>query len=782
MKGDTHLRKKSLSVLMLFFVAVVLLFNCKSVKVNAATEDRIWGQDRYQTASMIAFNGWKASNYAILVTGENYPDALAATPLSKKYDAPILLTEKNKLSSDTLNTLRALDVSEVFIIGGTGVINTEVYSMLVKYGYKVKRIAGENRYETSLEAAKLLGVNEGIFVVDGGHFGDALTVGPVAASLGMPIILTDKKSLDPKVEKYLQINKTKKSYVISSTTAVSESVVSKLSNVEIILGNDVYERNKAVLQKFKDALNFSNAYISTGNNFPDALAGGALASKNRNPLILTAAVPTEHTSSVIKDNKVSKLTVLGGEGAVATTTVYNLLSQTVNAVDYNNLSDNTDLTGEFVDENFKNEIHKVIGKDKGKPILYSDVRGVAGLDVHGRNISSLDGIEYFSELEYLYCYNNQLTSLDVSRNSKLTDLSCGANKLTSLDLSENTNLTKLGCSGNQLTVLDISNNTALTLIDCIENKIEKLDISNNTELTKLFCDKNRLKALDLSKNPDLTNLNCSSNQILTLDVSKNYKLDILICDKNSLTSLDLKGNPNITMLHCDSNQLRTLDLSENIWLREISCWKNSLTTLDVSKNTALFSLNCSENRLTTLDVSSNPKLVWLDCGFNQLTKLDVSKNTVLSNLTCGSNKLTTLDISSNTDLNRLICDFNQLTALDISKNINLTLLICNYNKLTKLDVSNNTKLIQLACSTNKITTLDLSNHSALTSLFCFSNQLTELDLSKNKALTFFDCQHNQIKTLYFYTDKVNSGCQYREQFTDSTHTKFIRTLVITTKQ
>jgi putative cell wall-binding protein/Leucine-rich repeat (LRR) protein len=767
---------------MLFFVAVLLLFNCKPTKVNAATEERIWGQDRYQTASMIAFNGWKAANYAILVTGENYPDALAATPLSKKYDAPILLTEKNKLSSDTLNTLRALDISEVFIIGGTGVISTEVYNMLIKYGYKVKRIAGANRYETSLEIAKLLGVSEGIFVVDGGHFGDALTVGPVAASLGMPIILTDKKSFDSKVEKYLQINKTKKSYVISSTTAVSESVVSKLSNVEIILGNDIYERNKAVLQRFRDVLNFTNAYITTGSNFPDALAGGALASKNRNPLILTAAVPTEPTTNTIKDNKVSNLTIVGGEGAVATTTVYNLLSQTVNALDYNNLSDNTDISKEFVDETFKKEIYNLIRKDSQEPILYSDVKDIIGIDINGRNISSLDGIEYFSALEYLYCYNNQLTSLDVSRNSKLTDLSCGSNRLTSLDLSKNPNLTKLGCGGNQLTVLDISDNTALTLIDCIENKIEKLDISNNTELTKLFCDKNRLKTLDLRKNPDLTNLNCSSNQLLTLDVSKNNKLDILLCDENSLTSLDLKGNPYITMLHCDSNQLRTLDVSENIWLREISCRKNSLTTLDVSKNTELFSLNSSENRLTALDMSSNTKLVSLDCTYNQLTTLNVSKNTVLGNLSCGSNKLTTLNISSNTDLRRLVCDFNQLTALDVSKNINLAVLNCNYNKLTKLDVSNNIKLIQLSCSTNKITTLDLSNNSALTSFTCFSNQLTELDLSKNKALTLFDCQHNQIKTLYLYTDKVNSGCQYREQFTDSTHTKFIRDLVITIKQ
>jgi hypothetical protein len=50
----------------------------------------------------------------------------------------------------------------------------------------------------------------------------------------------------------------------------------------------------------------------------------------------------------------------------------------------------------------------------------------------------------------LFCYYNQLTSLDVSKNTALLDLQCYDNKLTSLDVSKNTALTCLGCNNNQI--------------------------------------------------------------------------------------------------------------------------------------------------------------------------------------------------------------------------------------------------------------------------------------------------------------------------------------------
>ena len=67
------------------------------------------------------------------------------------------------------------------------------------------------------------------------------------------------------------------------------------------------------------------------------------------------------------------------------------------------------------------------------------------------------------------CAVNELTSLDVSANTELTDLACNSNELTSLDVSRNTTLTYLDCDGNLLTSLDVSRNTALTQLYCSYN-------------------------------------------------------------------------------------------------------------------------------------------------------------------------------------------------------------------------------------------------------------------------------------------------------------------------
>jgi len=106
------------------------------------------------------------------------------------------------------------------------------------------------------------------------------------------------------------------------------------------------------------------------------------------------------------------------------------------------------------------------------------------------NITNLKGIEAFSALTSLSCGGNQLTSLDVSKNTALTSLSCYYNQLTSLDVSKNTALGGLDCDGNQLTSLDVSKNTALTDLRCSYNQLTSLDLSKNTALTELYCNEN----------------------------------------------------------------------------------------------------------------------------------------------------------------------------------------------------------------------------------------------------------------------------------------------------
>ena len=123
----------------------------------------------------------------------------------------------------------------------------------------------------------------------------------------------------------------------------------------------------------------------------------------------------------------------------------------------------------FPDENFRVRVAFYCGKDDGDALSQDELNGVTELIIDHAYIKDLTGIELFPNLEKLDCKYNNLTRLDVSKNTKLTKLYCESNQLTGLDLSKNTALTKLDCALNQLTGLDLSKNTALTILGCSGN-------------------------------------------------------------------------------------------------------------------------------------------------------------------------------------------------------------------------------------------------------------------------------------------------------------------------
>ena len=123
----------------------------------------------------------------------------------------------------------------------------------------------------------------------------------------------------------------------------------------------------------------------------------------------------------------------------------------------------------FPDEIFREYVASKFDKDNNGKLSEKEITETTFIDIDNKGISSLKGVEYFTALTRLYFEDNQLTKLDVSKNTMLTSLSCLENQLTSLDVSRNTALEWLQCSSNQLTSLDISQNTALTELCCYDN-------------------------------------------------------------------------------------------------------------------------------------------------------------------------------------------------------------------------------------------------------------------------------------------------------------------------
>lgn len=168
----------------------------------------------------------------------------------------------------------------------------------------------------------------------------------------------------------------------------------------------------------------------------------------------------------------------------------------------------------FPDEKFRKYVgNPEIDTDQNGNLTDEEIAAVTLMSGLDQGISSLEGLEFFTELLFLDASNTTLTKLDVSKNTKLNNLMCDGTQLSQIDLSQNKELNYLSLNDNQLT---------------------SLNVSKNEKLIYLMCSNNRLTSLDVSKNPSLTNLKCGGNQLTTLNVSNSKGLNILECAGNAI--------------------------------------------------------------------------------------------------------------------------------------------------------------------------------------------------------------------------------------------------------
>lgn len=301
------------------------------------TGERLAGNDRYETAVEIAKAGWNTSDYAIIASGENYPDALCASPLAAKYNAPILLTTKNTLQMETKKQLLALNVKEAVIIGGTGVVSEQVASAIKDLDINVSRIAGINRYETSLRVAEKLGEFNEAIIASGMNFQDVLSVAPIAAKEGMPILLTPKDSISAELRALLNKN-ADDTYVLGDTTSISNNVYKLLPSPERLTGSTWYDMNINIIESFADRLDLSTCYVAIGTAYPDALAGSVLASLSESPVVLVSNPLREDTQDFFEDyaNQIQEVVAFGGTGVISENLLSTITSRS-RTVDNGNL-------------------------------------------------------------------------------------------------------------------------------------------------------------------------------------------------------------------------------------------------------------------------------------------------------------------------------------------------------------------------------------------------------------------------------------------------------------
>lgn len=216
------------------------------------------------------------------------------------------------------------------------------------------------------------------------------------------------------------------------------------------------------------------------------------------------------------------------------------------------------------------------------------------IDVTGKGIKSLKGIEYFTALESLICNENKLTELDLINNPLLSNLECDKNKLTKLDLTHN---------------------PLLFLVSVEENDLTELLFGQNPNLRALYCDCNsRLSRLDISGCPSITNLLAYCNALEELDLSgcKELKYVYLNGQPNSLKTLKLGYHPSLKVFLCSAEYLKKVDFSGCPVLEELSLSAPKLTSIKLGSKPELTSLSIVQAAsLQSIDITGCAKLVKL---------------------------------------------------------------------------------------------------------------------------------------------------------------------------
>lgn len=291
---------------------------------HGATMVRLQGRDRYDTAASISRHAFPdGALVAVLVTGEGYADALAAGPAARRWGGPVLLTRRDELPLASRDELVRLAPRHVVIVGGVHAVGATVATAVRELIGDVRRVGGEDRYETAALLASQFAPGDGggtIVVATGEDFPDALAGGAAAARLGAPVLLVRHGHVPDVVVEQLRRLAPRHVDVLGGTQAVHDAVLDQLRG-ELDTTGQLHRLGGR--DRFATAVEVSDhvfasaagvAVVASATRFPDAMAASALGL----PVLLAAhdAVTTD-VHAAVDHHGTSEVLVLGGPDALS---------------------------------------------------------------------------------------------------------------------------------------------------------------------------------------------------------------------------------------------------------------------------------------------------------------------------------------------------------------------------------------------------------------------------------------------------------------------------------
>ncbi|MFT6745943.1 MAG: hypothetical protein ACJAZ2_000281 [Glaciecola sp.] len=408
---------------------------------------------------------------------------------------------------------------------------------------------------------------------------------------------------------------------------------------------------------------------------------------------------------------------------------------------------------QFEDANFKAALlsqSTTIDVNKDGEISESEAWFTTEISIRKSSVTSVKELSFFPNLTVLYVSENDLTSLEVSGNTKLQRLDFSRNGVSTIDVSGLPDLTDLLFEENNVSVLDIDSNPKLINLWVRNNNLADLSVLNNTALTTIVAQSNSLSTLDLSMNLALTNLYVDSNNIRNLDISNN--------PLGSYVSFTAKGNPMKMVclnsghlsvnsfweipasaaysLTCDSTRLGNIDFPDTLFKNFLIDHCTLSKTIDNSSMPVV--LDEDADREITYDEVFNVST--LHCGghatldsslwFEDMTGIEYFEN--LTQLQIDNQLVKQIDVSKLTKLEMLIMNSLQLETVVVKDLPNLVVLSFIYNNVTSVELSGLPNLKVISATNNNLTTLDISEFTTLSDLQCEGNSISQICVPKSR--------------------------------------------------
>nr|WP_314504080.1 cell wall-binding repeat-containing protein [uncultured Peptostreptococcus sp.] len=340
-------------------VSTVLRDLINGKEVVAARRNVLAGQNRFDTAIAISkerFEKADSANAVVLVGQYSIVDGLAAAPFAKAANAPVLFSRFDSIDKNTVEEIGRLlgkdSAKKVYIVGGENTISAKVHDQLVKeLNYRVERIEGRDRYETSRKLADKLSAttnrtSSSVEIVGGRAEADAMSISAVAARDLAPIIVVPQKQLDYATKEYLNKNyKTGVDYnIIGGVNSVSAQVEKDLvaitdheKGVKRFAGDNRQLTNAEVISAFYNKAEGLVVAKSDTKSLVDALAAAPLAGEKKYPILLATKKLEDAQKTALRnhvvgyhqqkvDNGYAKVYEVGmGIASEVMTTVYQIL-------------------------------------------------------------------------------------------------------------------------------------------------------------------------------------------------------------------------------------------------------------------------------------------------------------------------------------------------------------------------------------------------------------------------------------------------------------------------